>query len=886
MRRFSTLLILSLIFFLNTPLTTLAEDTNLSLENYIHNPPKKFILDNGLIVILKEVPSSGLVSIDARVKAGSAYEGKLSGSGISHLVEHMIFKGTKKRRPSQIEREIRSLGGVINGATSHDYTIFTITIPKEHLTLALEVLSDSLFNANMNKAELNKERNVILKEIRLNRDDPMRYISRMLWSTVFETHPYRHPVIGYENLFVKITREDLLRFYKDMYVPNNMTLVLVGDIEINSALREVKKCFRHVERSVFEERALPQERPQASKRTLDIERELEMFYFALGYRSVDVHNPDMAALDVLSTILGGGESSRLNSDVYRKKNLVYSIGSWNYTPRDPGIFIISGVTEPKKIKPALGAIKEVINNIKRGGVNEEEIQRAKVMITSDYIYSLETLSDQARDLATNEVMTGDFEFTKKYLERIDSVTQDDIKRVAGFYLNDVSLSLVTLSPSSEKAAPKKKEKRIEKEVQKFTLPNGLRYLLMEDHSLPIVSMIAVCLGGLRAEVGDTAGISNFTSLMMLKGTASRSEEDISNLVEGMGASLGFFSGNNTLGIKLNLLSKDVDKGLELFEDIILNPSFPKDVFEREKATIMASIKATEDDIFNMGMKIFKETLFKVHPYRFQTIGTINSIKGLTNEDLKEFHNEYFIPYNMVIGFFGDFNSTKLREKIDEDFSKLKDGPMPRFTAIIEPTQTEIRQNIKTTQKEQSLVIMGLKGADLASKDRCTLQLISAALSGISGRLSARLRERLGLAYAIGSFSVPAVDPGYFVLYISTSYNNIERVKKELINQITLLNKKGLTPEELDSAKKELIGNYRIALQTNASLARHTALDELYGLGYDNYLNYDEIINSITNNDIVDVSKRYLKPDAFTLIIIEGLRPSEAVGPKGKRGGWI
>lgn len=868
MKRLLISLIISSVVLLSAPIPGLSEETNL-LNRIAQEEPKKRVLDNGLTVILKRASSSGLVSIDARVKAGSAYEDRLSGSGVAHFVEHMIFKGTKKRGAAEIEREIRSLGGTINGGTSYDYTAFTITIPSEHLGRALDILSDSLLNAEFNPAELEKERSTILKEISLNRDDPIRHISRLLWSTVFKAHPYRHPIIGYEALFRKLSRDDLLEYHKRMYIPNNMALVLVGDIGYEKALKEIEGCFQHIERAPFEEAALPKEKRQISKRHLDVEREVQMAYFALGFPSVSAHNPDMAALDLLSAILGQGESSRLYSNVYRKKNLVYSVGSWNYTPYNPGVFIISGVAEPKKLRLALAAIEEEIRNVKKGDIGADELKRVKTMITADYIYSLQTLSAQARDLAINEITTGDFNFTKRYLENLNSVTTDDMTRVGRTYLNEDMLSVVTIAPPSSKITAEPKEKKKKDYIQRFGLVNDLRYLLREDHRLPIVSMIAVSLGGLRAESEANAGISNLTALMMLKGTDKISEEEISDLVEKMGANLTYFSGNNTFGIRLDLLSKDLDKGLDLFEDILLYPNFPDDILQREKRSVMAAIRATDDDIFAAGMKRFKKLLFSKHPFGFQTIGTVDSVKNLTRDDLKEFHKKYLIPNNMVLAILGDIDTQRLQERINKNFSELEKGPEPEFTTIIEPEQRKTRQCSYETEKEQALVIMGFKGATIQKRDRYVLQLIKAALSGLSGRLSAKLREGLGIAYAVGSISVPALDPGYFALYIATTNNNIELAKKEFLRQIKILNKKGLTQEEIDSAKRELIGKQRISLQTNASLAYQSALDEIYGLGYNHYLEYEKIINFITNRDIIALSRKYLKPNAFNLIILEG-----------------
>ncbi|NQT07395.1 MAG: insulinase family protein [Candidatus Omnitrophica bacterium] len=868
MKRPIRLLILTLGLFLSIAICSTAEEAA-PLKSFPQWDAHKTVLPNGLTVILRKIPSSKLISIDARVNAGSTSEDNYAGTGIAHFVEHMIFKGTSKRGVGELEKEVRGLGGIINGSTSYDYTAYTITMPAEKLILALDALSDSLFYPIFNRAEIKKERDTILKEIRLNNDDPIRHISRLLWETVFREHPYHNPIIGYEELFLKLTRDDLVRFHEKMYIPNNMTLVVAGDLEYHDAMASIEEYFGRIERSTIKPSALPSERDQISKRVLEVGKDLSMAYFALGYRSIDVHNSDMAALDTLAAVLGQGESSRLNSVLYRKKGLVYSIGCWNYTPRDPGIFIISGVTEPKKLKAALGAISEEINALRQSGIDSEELERVKVMLTADYINSLETVADQARDMAINEMLTGDLNFTKRYLENLNSVSGDDVKRVAELYLNDNSLTIVALSPLSGDSKVPESVKDKNGAIEKFTLENGLRCIVRRDDTIPSVSLIVACLGGLRAETAGNAGISNLTGLMMLKGTPSMAEEEISRLVESSGGMLSHFSGNNSVGIRLNILNDRFDKALELLSDIIREPVFPEEALEREKNTVLASIKAVDDDIFSTGMKLFKETLYREHPYRFQTIGTTASVSALSQDDLKSFHKEYFVPENMVIGIFGDIDPADAKKRVTDAFSAMDRKGMPAFTKIREPEQKAVRQVLKNVKKEQSVVLMGFKGALLTGGDHYVLQLISASLSGISGRLSAKLREKLGIAYAVGAISVPAYDPGYFTLYIATTKDNIERAKDEFIRQVKLLNKKGLTEQELRISKSELIGNQLIALQGNDAMAYQTILDELYGLGYENYLEYPDYINSITNDTVIETARKYLNPNSFTLVTIEG-----------------
>ena len=229
------------------------------------NGAQKHVLDNGLIVIIKEDHSSPLVAVEARVRVGSANEGEFAGSGVSHFVEHMLFKGTASRRVGEIEKEIKSYGGTISGFTSYDYSGYQFVVLKEYFVNTLDILKDALFNSSLDPKELERERDVILKEIRLNRDEPTRRLSRLLWSTTYRTHPYRHPIIGYQDLFSKLTRQDLLTYYKKMYIPNNMIVTVVGDIDTEAAYAHVVEAFGGVKRGTPPATARPIEKRQISK---------------------------------------------------------------------------------------------------------------------------------------------------------------------------------------------------------------------------------------------------------------------------------------------------------------------------------------------------------------------------------------------------------------------------------------------------------------------------------------------------------------------------------------------------------------------------------------------------------------------------------------------
>jgi zinc protease len=275
----------------------------------------KHIFDNGLTVLVSEMPSSPVVSVYALVKAGSATEGKFLGAGISHFLEHMLFKGTHGRNVGELASRIQSVGGTINAATSYDYTIYTITVPYESFDVALDILSDMLMNATMNPEEVERERKVIFGEMRLRRDDPDRILSELVFQNVYIRHPYRHPIIGYESLLAEVTPEDLVEYYRTFYTPNNIIFSVAGNIDDQTVLPKIQEAFQGFKRTRAITRNLPEEPTQISGRRYEEEYPTDLTRLSMSFSGVSLLHPDLYALDALAEILGSGRSSRLYVDV-------------------------------------------------------------------------------------------------------------------------------------------------------------------------------------------------------------------------------------------------------------------------------------------------------------------------------------------------------------------------------------------------------------------------------------------------------------------------------------------------------------------------------------------------------------------------------------------
>lgn len=830
----------------------------------------KHTLENGLTVIIKNSHKIPLVAIQLVVKSGSAAESKFTGSGISHFVEHMIFKGTPTRAVGEIERQIRSYGGDINGSTSHDSTEFHLIVKRQYLKEALELLSDCIANPAFDEVELEKERQVILNEIRMNRDEPARKASVLLWENAYLTHPYKCPVIGYEDLFKQIKREDIFEYHKANYIPNSIILSIVGDIENESTLQVVKEAFGKIPRRVDVQTFAPEEPLQMSMRSVEEKVEgLKLSLLLLAFHSTRLADEDLYAVDLLAAALGQGESSRLYRRLVRDEKLAYSVSAFNYTPKDPGLFVIGLTLEDDKIEKALNEVLKELNRVKVRSISKSELKKVKRSTLSSYIYERESIEAQAQDYAMSYALTGDYDFSRRYIEGINSVKAPDVLRVAGKYFDFENLTIVKLTPKKEIPIGVKQISEIGKEfdIKKLALPNGATLLMYEDHSAPIVSMHILFKGGVRVEDEKTNGVSYLTSNMLLKGTKSHSAEWIAKEVETRGIILLTYSSHNSFGISLKCLKDEFDFSLKLIKDILRNPAFPKDEIASSKEIQLARIKAQDDDIFATASNTLLKTIFKTHPYKMNYLGTRESINSLKRENLLKFYKRYVVPDNMAVVIFGDIDIKKMQHKLINAFNGPRGSKIGEMKVSSEPEQREMRQSSKQMQKEQAVLMMGYPGVSVKNPDKYLLEIINSILAREGGRIYMDIRERLGLSYTLGSFSALGIDPGYFAFYVATTSENIEAVKELLLKHISLFKKEGPTEEEINLAKADLLGSYFRGLEINSEVGFKVGLDELYGLGYNDVFRYPKIIESITAEDVMKAANKYFVDSKLNVAII-------------------
>src|SRR5881296_1240991 len=833
---------------------------------------QKWFLPNGLTIIVQEDHSAPVASVQAWCATGSIDEDAHLGAGLSHILEHMLFKGTKTRSTNAIAQKIQDVGGYINAYTSFDRTVFWIDLPKDGVPTALNILADAMMNSTLPPEEYQKEQEVIRREFAMGMDDPDRMSGLLLFSTAYQVHPYRFPVIGEIEIYNQLTQEQVMQYYKTRYVANNLTFIVVGDVDAERVRQQLADLFKPYPEKSLQPVFIPGEPPQLGRREAHQEFATELTHLSLAWHIPAVTNPDVPALDLLSTILGEGRSSRLYRRVREEAGLAFRISAFSYTPGDPGLFGIDATLDPKKREATEQLVLRIVDEVKQAGVTAEELTKAKKISLSHYLGALTTMRGQASDIDSNWFLTRNLNFSRDCLDAVQKVTLDDIKRVAATYLTENNLTVTSLNPKGSLAGKAEGAKAVEAgEIQKFDLSNGLRLLVREDPRLPLVGIGAVFRGGLLAETPQDNGITRLMAKVLLKGTKTRTAEQIANEIEAVGGSISSDAGNNSFSVSVDVMKPDVKLGLDLLSDVLLNATFPEKAIAREKEIQLAAIRQEEEQLTSVARNIMRQALFSQHPYALRSNGSVESIQRLTQKDLLEFRDRYVAARNGVIYIFGDVKASEVKQLVERTLGKMKPGALALTDAkpsmpLGKPETVESRKD-----KAQGVIMVGFRGASLSSPDRYALELIDEASSDLGSRFFIRIREQMGLAYYVGASQMQGLVPGLFAFYLGTDPQKIEAVKAALLDEIHKLANEGLTTEELARAKKKLIGQQEIANQSNDAFGYHCALDELHGLGFNYYKRLEHDVNAVTLNDIKNVAEKYFRDQPYVLATV---RPPE------------
>ena len=844
---------------------------------------KKIKLKNGLPALLIENRKSPVVSVQMWVKTGSADEVR-GEEGISHFIEHLVFKGTDKFGVGEIASTVEASGGELNAYTSFDQTVFYVTISKVFSDVALDVISEMMGFPKFDAAEIDNEREVVIEEIKRSNDSPSREASRLLFSTVYKNHPYGIPVIGYDKIVRGVSRKKLVDYYRSRYVPQNMLLVVAGDFDAREMAKRVNDRFGRLETFRFRRVRRKVEPKQTKPRLTSKTSKFEEAQFHLAWRIPGAKHKDIAALDVLAMILGQGDSSRLVRALRLDKAVVNSIGASSFTPKDDGIFTVSATLAPEQTENALGGVTEEIARLLREPPTADELSKAVVNLESEEFYAMETVDGSARKAGSLETMMGDHEYFRTYLKQVNALKPADLQKIARKYLSPKAMTAVAVSPKPQKetakalrawekayatafanakaAKPKaavgaSKRKKLTTAKAKFAddvavdrvkLKSGATILFRANSATPIFNAKAAFLGGLRVEPDSTVGLTELLSRVWTSGTATLSEDDIANRVEAMAGSLSAFGGRNSAGLSTQAISPFEDDAIALFEDVLINPSLPESVVEREKGVVLEQLRSREDHPGQVASQMFLETLFAGHPYGRDSLGTPDTLARVHSDSIATHWSSMAKARNLTFAIAGNVNKNKWVDRLEAATARLDKGPRAELRfAHAGPARSE--RKFKRLEREQTHIIIGYKGLTLTDPRRYALQAMQSILAGQGGRLFLELRDKASLAYTVSPMRMDGVDTGYFGAYIGCSPEKGETAISMLNVEFQKLANDLVPAAELERAKRYLIGRHDIELQRASAIGSSVLFNEIYGIPAEETFEYAERLGAVTSESV-------------------------------------
>lgn len=840
------------------------------LDPFWNESVDRSVLPNGLTLIVKRDTAAALASVQVWVKTGSLHEGAHLGAGLSHYLEHMLFKGTERRAGREISATVQAHGGYINAYTTFDRTVYYIDLPSEHTAVAIDVLADAVLHSTLPADEVAKEKDVILREIAMTKDDPDNRLWDALFATAFREHPFRQPIIGHRDVFAAVTRDDLLAYYRARYVPNNLVVVIVGDVEVAAVRQAVAAHFGTGPRVRLAPVLVPTEPAQLAPREERAYEDVEVTRGVVAWPIPGLAHADAPALDLLAMALGHGDSSVLWQEVREKTGLVHSIDASAWNPGSVGLFCVSYTCDAAKREAAEAAITRVLERSARTGFSVAQLRKAVRQMVVGEINSRKTMSGQASRLGVAEVVVGDLDHSRSYFEQLRRVGPADVREALRRYLVPASRNAVSLNPKSAApvAAAASATAGSRGDFRQIDLPNGVRVLLQQDRRLPNTHVRVLLQGGPLYEEAGKRGATALLATMLTKDTRRRTSAEVAEFIEAVGGSFYPFSGNNSLGLAAEVLPTDIDRALDVLAEGLLHPAFTPGTLTLEREAQVAALQQDDDDVVTLARKRLRQRFFGAYPLALDASGDQAGVAALGRAELIALHRRLCVAGNVVIVVAGDFDERKLLPKLKALGAKIPRGtlaaPASRAPAELPAERGDF---VETQPREQAVVLQGFRGPAVSDADFYTGEMADEIFSGMASRLFERVREEKGLAYFVRSGRVTGLEAGMFYFLAGTQPGKESEVLAEIDAEIARMEQGGIEAAELARCQARLKAARRQNLQTNSARAMQAGLNALQGQPINDWKNYDGYVDRVTISDLAAFARRYFAADRRTQLVV-------------------
>lgn len=855
----------------------------------------KKVLENGLTVIVKPTHHVPEVAIQMWYNVGSKDE-ETSEKGLAHLLEHMIFKGTNKISESDIGALTSKLSGYCNAHTSYDHTAYVFTLPSRHWQEALPVLADCMQNCTFKQDLLNAEFKAVIQELKMYRDNFVSMLTQELLGCIFPDHPYHFPVIGFKQDIWKINSEALHKFYKKHYLPNNATLVIVGDVDVKDAFSATEQFFSKIPANNNYKKSDFYLNSDISQKTVTLYRDTKMpigevLFVIPGIKDIYTNQAASVIIDALTN----GISSRLYKKLVEDLQLVNWISGGIWDLFDHSIAIIC--FEPKNIndmKKVINIIKDEISELTKNGISDKELKRIANQTKAQKISLLENNYEQAGLIGQYYLATKNEKIIFELLDQDILTLKDKIQYLLTNYFRPSIMHKGYLLPISddEKIRLNELQEKYDREdakvlaehiresdvepckyalsvqpkpinqynfpiPQTFELKNGSTVLYHNHTNIPSITISIKLKPEYYYE--EIPGIYKFLTSLLGKTTKNFKSNELFDEIETLGMSLNI----NLSNISLTCFSHDINKALEILTEILTQTTFDDNEIEKVRSLMLADLNSFYENPNSILSQLISETIYKNHPYEKNALGTEKSIKKITKKDLEDAYKKLIIPKGAIISIVGELDGN-IKSKLEQTLEKWTG---PDLQEINYPELSPIKYSEIDYYLNKDQIVIGFAGLSIKynDPDYRKLLIFNHILSGYMSSKLFELREKTGLFYTIHGdlVSHAGKQPGFSKIFAIVSRENLKEateVIKTCIKNIV----ETITEEEIQEAKNNLIDS----LVTNYSKNQHIANTfihlKYFDLPFDFYNNYVEKIKDLTLDEVKEAARKVLNIENMAL----------------------
>lgn len=846
-------------------------------------------LSNGLTVIIQENHTSPVVTVRCHVRAGGMLEGRWLGCGLSHLVEHLVAEGAEKA-PGHIRQtagasrnRLEAIGAQSNASTGLEETQYFVDVASSRTAEAIAIVADWMARPQIDVEAFQREHGVVQRELEMGRDDAERQFAYAHMANFYGTHPAGVPVIGYLDALKSVTYEDVMAYHAQMYVPQNMVFIVVGDVDTPAVMEKIRQAMAGFEAKRHPASVLPEVPHLAGvRRVVTSAPGVKDVAEQISFRSIPLIHPDLYALDVLSYVLTNGESSRLNQILKRQKKLVTSIDSSSWTPDwGAGQFNVEFRAEADKADDAERELLSELAHVCDEGISKEELAKAKQQKIADFVYSRQSVQSQGRLLASDFLSADDVTFSRQYTDRIQSVTAEEVQAAAKKYLTLGAMAITRLVPAASPQAPKVSPGTMGAgQMVRFQLDNGLTVILNSTPSVDLVAMNLASLGGVLAEDKATNGLGTIMTELSLKGAGERTAEQIADFFDRSGGAISTQCGNNSFMWEATVLKAQALEAAEILGDVVVQPTFPAEELSTLRPALLAAIGRVDEQWNSQLQRFFKEKFYTNSPYRFLTIGSADVVAKADREAVAAYHRQWIKAGTSVLSVFGNFDVPAMRRVIEERFAGMPEGkasppvPAPRKVAA----GGELY--VLATPNQQAAIMIGWPGMRITdAADRDAINILDTITSGYElpgGWLHEELRGRQ-LVYVVHAYNWPGWAPGAFLVYAATQPDKAAEVVSTIRKLMARAVVEKYARSDIDQAINTILTAELLGNQTMRELAMQSTLDELYGFGYDYRRTLEKRLRAVTPDELHRVAQKYLSGPAVETVTTPAPQVVDAAG---------